>query len=173
MKKRKRAKRNIRMQKENNTFMLLAAVLLSSVIIISCTTGDVYPDSQQIPGNSWHKNNEIELEAVIQDTISAFDINLVIRTNNNYPYRNLFLFITTLSPTKQSLTDTVEYYLADEKGSWYGSGLGDVNDLSVPFKTNVIFPSSGSYTFNIKHGMREVKLEGVTDIGIRIKKIKK
>ncbi len=160
------------MQKENKIFMLLAAVLLSSVIIISCTTGDAYTDSRQIPDYSWHKNNELELEADIQDTISAFDINLVIRTNNYYPYRNLFLFITTLSPAGQSITDTLEYYLADEKGNWYGSGLGDVNDLSVPFKTNVIFPQSGSYTFNIKHGMREVKLEGVTDVGIRIKKIK-
>ncbi|MDZ7739147.1 MAG: gliding motility lipoprotein GldH [Bacteroidales bacterium] len=160
------------MQKENNTFMLLAAVLLSSVIIISCTRGDVYTDSRQITEYSWHKNNELKLEADIQDTISAFDINLVIRTNNNYPYRNIFLFITTLSPAGQSITDTVEYYLADEKGNWYGSGLGDVNDLSVPFKNNVIFPQSGIYTFNIKQGMREVKLEGVTDIGIRIKKIK-
>lgn len=152
--------------------MLLAAVLLSSVIIISCTRGDVYTDSRQITEYSWHKNNELKLEADIQDTISAFDINLVIRTNNNYPYRNIFLFITTLSPAGQSITDTVEYYLADEKGNWYGSGLGDVNDLSVPFKNNVIFPQSGIYTFNIKQGMREVKLEGVTDIGIRIKKIK-
>ncbi len=160
------------MQKENNTYLLLAAVLLSPLIIISCTSGDVYSDSAQIPGYSWHKNNELELEADIQDTISAFDINLIIRSNNNYPYRNMFLFITTSSPAGQSITDTVEYYLADEKGNWYGSGLGDINDLSVPFKTNVIFPQSGSYTFNIRQGMREVELEGVTDIGIRINKIK-
>ncbi|MFP4488769.1 MAG: gliding motility lipoprotein GldH [Bacteroidales bacterium] len=160
------------MQKENNILILLGIVLLYSAITVSCSPGDVYTDSRKIPEYSWDKDHELQLKADIQDTISTFDINLVIRTNNNYPYRNIFLFIKTLSPAGQSITDTVEYYLADEKGNWYGSGLGDVNDLSVPFKTSVTFPGSGSYTFNIRHGMREEKLEGVTDIGIRINKIK-
>lgn len=160
------------MQKENNTFMLLAALLLAPVYFISCTSGDMYTDSRAIPGYSWNKENEVELEAQVQDSISPFDIDLVIRTNNNYPYRNIFLFITTSSPAGQSITDTVEYYLADEKGNWYGSGLGDINDLSVPFKSRVIFPQGGNYTFSIKQGMREENLEGVTDIGIRIEEIK-
>ena len=162
------------MKKENNTSLFIQAILLILFInLISCNPGISYADSEKIPGYTWNASNIISFEVPVKDTVNSFDINLIIRTDKSYPYRNLFLFIRTTSPGKISIKDTIEYFLADEKGYWYGSGLGDVNDLSVPFKTNVLFPEEGTYIFNIQHGMRDQNLEGVTDIGIQIRKRKK
>ena len=113
------------MKKEDNIVLLISAILISSASLISCN-----------PGYTWNASNIISFEATVKDTTNAYDINLIIRTDKSYPYRNLFLFIKTTSPEEISIKDSVEYYLADEKGNWYGSGLGDVNDLSVPYKTN-------------------------------------
>ena len=106
----------------------------------------------------------------ISDTLSAYDILFSIRNNHNYPYRNLFLFVTTKSPTGQFLKDTIEYQIADEKGNWYGKGLGDIHNLSVPYKDNVLFTVPGEYSFKLQHGMRTENLEGIIDIGLIIKK---
>jgi gliding motility-associated lipoprotein GldH len=162
------------MEKENNINFLIPAILvIISVCLSSCNPASIYTDSEKIPGYIWNASNIISFNVPVNDTINAYDINLIIRTDMSYPYRNLFLFIKTTSPEEISIRDTVEYYLADEKGNWYGSGLGDVNDLSVPFKTNVLFPFEGTYTFNIQHGMRDQNLDGITDIGIQIRKRKK
>jgi len=160
------------MKRENNIYLLLPAVILSSICLISCDRGNLYVESERIPGYIWNDNNIITFRTQVNDTVNAYDINLIIRTDKDYPYRNMFLFIKTVSPEKTSIKDTVEYFLADEKGNWYGSGLGDVNDLSVPLKSNILFPMEGTYTFNIQHGMREKELEGVIDIGMQIKKRK-
>jgi len=158
------------MKKENSIILSLTAILAISHLLISCDNEYIYAETVKIPEYTWHADNILKFEAPVEDTINAFDINLVIRTYNDYPYRNLFLFITTSSPERLTIRDTVEYFLADEKGDWYGSGLGDVNDLSVPFKSNIIFPAGGIYTFRIQQGMRESALRGITDIGIQIKK---
>ena len=162
------------MKKENNTSLIIPGILVILFInLTSCNPGISYTDSEKIPGYVWNASNIISFEVPVSDTINTFDINLIIRTDNSYPYRNLFLFIRTTSPEETSIIDTIEYFLADEKGNWHGSGLGDVNDLSVPFKTNILFPDEGTYTFNIQHGMRDQNLDGVTDIGIQIRKRKK
>ncbi len=155
-----------------NSRIILIVALLFSICLPSCIKSKVYYESEKIPGYVWNAGNDIKFRAEIDDTAGTYDINLIIRTDNSYPYRNMFLFIRTTSPAFRSIKDTVEYFLADQNGNWYGSGLGDINDLSVPFKTNIIFPEKGNYTFSISHGMRDRNLEGVTDIGMLIRKRK-
>ncbi|MDT8400796.1 MAG: gliding motility lipoprotein GldH [Bacteroidales bacterium] len=160
------------MKKEDKPGLLLTALLLASSIVFSCNTGSIYSESEKIPDYTWDAGNIITFMAPVTDTSNAYDVNLLLRTASSYPYRNLFLFIKTTSPDAYSIKDTVEYFLADEKGDWYGTGLGDINELSVPFKANVLFPEKGTYVFSIQHGMREQNLEGVTDIGLQIIKTK-
>ncbi|MFO7851382.1 MAG: gliding motility lipoprotein GldH [Bacteroidota bacterium] len=158
------------MKTYNNFLFLIYIILISTACLVSCEPGNIYSDSESIPAYTWNAANIITFDVPVEDTTGSYDINLIIRTDNSYPYRNLFLFIETRSPEDVSIKDTLEYFLADEKGNWYGSGLGDVNDLSVPFKTNVRFPMEGTYSFSIQHGMRNKDLDGVTDIGIQVRK---
>ncbi|MBS0012002.1 MAG: gliding motility lipoprotein GldH [Bacteroidales bacterium] len=160
------------MEKENNILLLLSGILIISAVSISCNSGNIFSASETIDGHTWSASEVITFRAPVNNTMKACDINLVIRTDKSYPYRNLFLFITTTAPAGLNIKDTVEYFLADEKGNWYGSGLGDINDLSVPFKTNIFFPDTGIYTFRIQHGMRDQRLDGVADIGIHIRERK-
>jgi gliding motility-associated lipoprotein GldH len=106
------------------------------------------------------------------DTVSKTNVSFTIRTGSDYPFRNIFLFVTASSPDGKSITDTLEYELADEKGNWFGKGSGDVHELNLPYRSNVFFPLKGNYVFKIQHGMRTVDLKGVYDIGVRIEKIK-
>ena len=78
--------------------------------------------------------------------------------------------MTTTSPDGKSITDTLEYQLADEKGRWLGKGLGDINELRLPYKTNIFFPVTGTYRIRVQHGMRAEDLKGVYDFSLRVEK---
>jgi gliding motility-associated lipoprotein GldH len=152
---------------------LLAVILLAGLvatILPSCIRHNVYSKVYSIDDSGWSIYNQLIFPAPISDTLSPSDILLTIRSNSGYPYRNIFLFITTTSPEGYSIKDTIEYYLADEKGNWLGKGLGDIHELTVPFKTNVIFPYSGIYQFRVEQGMRTEDLEGIIDVGLSITK---
>jgi gliding motility-associated lipoprotein GldH len=155
---------------KGKTKLIYPVFILSVLLLYSCTRDIIYTDSVSIPEKIWLLDFNPRFSAGISDTVSNFNIQFTIRNSSSYPFRNIFLFVTTTSPKGVSITDTLEYNLADERGNWYGKGFGDVHELTVPYKSNIYFPAKGIYSFRIQHGMRVEDLKGVFDFGIRIVK---
>jgi len=158
------------MTKGINKYLFLIIFLLIWQLY-ACNKNLIYTDSVAMPGEEWNLENVPRFNPLITDTVSSNNIIFTIRTGTSYPFRNIWLFVTTTSPAGKSITDTLQYMLADEKGKWYGKGFGDVHELDLPFKTNVYFPKEGIYSFKIRHGMRAENLNGVYDIGLRIERV--
>ena len=112
-------------------------------------------------------------EVPITDTLTSNNVIFTIRNGSSFPFRNIYLFVSTTSPNGKKITDTLQYNLADAKGKWFGRGFGDIHELNLPYKSNVFFPLKGTYEFKIQHGMRTETLKGVYDFGLRIEKIRK
>lgn len=156
-------------ERKNRNLILLLALL--SLLLASCNSNVVYTETVAMKDKTWHLMNTPLFRVNISDTLSGNDIFLTIRTGSDYPYRNIFLFVTATSPDGKDLTDTLQYNLADDKGKWYGKGFGEIHELSLPYKSNVFFPLKGEFIFKIQHGMRIEDLPGVYDIGLRIERI--
>jgi gliding motility-associated lipoprotein GldH len=140
------------------------------VLLISCNSNLVYTDVATMPDITWNLLDNPDFRFPVADTTKSTNVFFTIRTGSQYPYRNIFLFVTTTSPDGKSLTDTIEYKIADEKGNWLGRGFGDIHELKLPYKQNVFFPLKGTYHFKIQHGMRIGDLKGVYDVGLRVEK---
>lgn len=154
--------------KNSSSITLITTFFIITLISTSCRNRNYYSDNVTFPGAEWSNSNPLLFNAPIDDTITPFNIELIIRTNPGYPYRNLFIFFTTTSPGGLSIRDTVEYMLSNERGERFGKGTGSIMSLNVPFKENVIFPEKGIYKFKIEQGMRREELEGIEDISLRI-----
>jgi gliding motility-associated lipoprotein GldH len=141
--------------------------------LYACKKNLIYTDSVAIPQEEWNLDNFVHFTPKITDSINSNNIYFTIRTSTSYPYRNIWLFVTTASPAGTTITDTLQYMLADEKGKWFGKGFGDIHELNLPFRTNVFFPKTGIYSFKIRHGMRAETLKGVYDLGLRIERAPK
>ena len=133
---------------------IVLPALITITIFISCNSDNLYTATEVIPGICWNKYNKPVFQAEIIDTLQPCNIYITLRNTPDYPFRNIFLFVTTTSPEGYIIKDTIEYMIADESGRWIGKGLGDIHDLSLPFKLNVLFPVSGTYRFRIEQGMR-------------------
>lgn len=143
------------------------------LIIVSCGKDVVYTDSAIMKDNIWKVTDVPEFKVPVEDTLLRTNVFFTIRTGSEYPFRNIWLFVTASSPDGKSITDTIQYNLADEKGNWYGKGFGDIHELSLPYRNNVFFPEKGTYIFKIQHGMRVEDLRGVFDFGLRVEKVSK
>ena len=160
------------MIKRNNRYSLIL-ILTSSLLLLSCNNNVVYTDSVPMPAKKWELMNISSFRVPIDDTLHSNNVIFTIRTGSSYPFRNIYLFVQTKSPDGKIITDTLQYFLADEKGNWYGRGFGDIHELNLPYKSNVYFPVKGTYQFSIRHGMRIEDLNGVYDFGLRIEKAAK
>lgn len=148
-------------------------IITSFILLPSCNNNVVYTDSHQIPEMTWKLMDILRFRIPVTDTAGSNNVTFIVRTGSAYPYRNIYLFVTTVSPNGKSITDTLQYNLADEKGRFYGKGLGDIHELTLPYKSNIYFPVKGTYQLKIQHGMRLEDLKGVYDFGLRIEKISK
>ncbi len=148
-------------------------ILSSLIMLLSCNSNIVFTDFKVMPEKTWRLMNIPVFKIPVTDSLTSNNIFFTIRTASSYPFRNIYLFVTTISPNGKSITDTLQYNLADEKGKRYGRGLGDILELNLPYKSNVYFPLKGIYQFKIQHGMRTEDLKGVYDFGLRVERISK
>jgi gliding motility-associated lipoprotein GldH len=143
------------------------------ILLFSCNSNVVYTSSHEMAENTWKLPDIPTFKILVSDTLNSNNVFFTIRTGSSYPFRNIYLFVTAISPDGKSITDTLQYHLADEKGNWYGKGFGDIHELILPYKSNVYFPLKGTYQFKIQHGMRIENIKSVYDFGLRIEKISK
>jgi len=140
--------------------------------LFGCQSNNVFQEIRDIPESSWNKNNIISYNFHIEDTLQPYHVLLNVRNTSQYKYRNLFLFIETTSPQGNTVRDTFECVLADERGRWYGKGWGDVYENEIPYKKYIRFPRSGTYSIEIQQAMRTDNLRHITDMGVIIRKAK-
>jgi gliding motility-associated lipoprotein GldH len=152
------------------SFILILTFLL---LLQSCNSNVIYTNSRAMPEETWKLMDISTFNVTITDTLNSNNVIFTVRNGSSYPFRNIYLFVTTTSPDGKQIADTLQFNLADEKGKWYGKGFGDIHELNLPYKSNVYFPLKGTYIFKIQHGMRIENLKGVYDFGLRIEKIKK
>jgi gliding motility-associated lipoprotein GldH len=154
------------------TNRLLLLVFLPLILFSSCNGDVVFSGSEEMEKNTWNLMNVLNFDVEAKDTATSNNVIFTIRTGSDYPFRNIYLFITTTSPEGKTIGDTLNFAIADERGNWLGKGVGDVRSLNLPYKSNVYFPVAGTYRFSVRHGMRTEDLRGVYDFGMRVEKVK-
>lgn len=148
----------------------ISKLFLVLLFLSSCNRNVVYSEYKTFDENEWQAKNKVSFELDMTDTQSLHNISLMIRHADDYPFSNIFLFVTTSYPDGKILTDTMEIMMANSKGEWQGDGAGDIFDLKVPVKKNVRFPLSGHYKFEFVQAMRTDPLPQIMDFGLEIEK---
>ncbi len=154
----------------------IAGIAATLMLLWGCAGKPLYLEYQTIPASGWHADSTLTFTTAITDTTSAYDVLLYLRHTDRYQYQNIWLFIdNSVSETADSIRentllgrDTIEFYLADERGRWLGNGYGNIREMPVLYMQNVRYKHAGNYSYTVSQGMRDEMLKGVSDIGIKI-----
>lgn len=144
-------------------------IVLSSLLLTlaACDRSTVYSDFRTVPLTRWYADSALTYTFDIADTTATYQMQISIRHTQQYPYQNMWLFVS------DSLRhDTIEFYLANRRGEWLGSGQNGLIEMPVLFEENRHF-TAGTQTITIQHGMRDEPLQGVSDVGLIIKRNEK
>lgn len=136
---------------------------VSLLTLASCQHNTIYSDYQSVATTGWHKDSILAYSFDIQDSAAIYQVLLHVRHTEIYPFQNLWFF-TCLDGQR----DTIEFYLADERGRWLGNGGNGLIDMPILFEDDYRFTNKGEHTLTIQHGMRDTLLRGVSDVGIEI-----
>ncbi|BAO55018.1 gliding motility lipoprotein GldH [Nonlabens marinus] len=153
---------------------IIALVLMAT--LTSCDESLVDSGTQTFPDMAWPGDDEAVFEITPPDTLNTYDINIRLRNNANYAYKNLWLITQMKFPQGKIVTDTLEYDMANAQGEFLGSGQ-DVVENKLGYRKEFRFRESGTYQLSLQQAMRKSgsatpleQLEGVLDVGYTIEK---
>ncbi len=142
-----------------------------AILFSGCNKGEVYYRFKHIPQAKWSKDSvsNFTMDSIAVTTGKRYDISIELTNNNQFPYQNLWLFITQNLQDTNFTSDTLQIELADIYGKWHGSGSGGLYQLSIPYKTALPLYPDSTYSIQIRQGMRDEPIRGIEKVGVKVK----
>lgn len=138
------------------------------MLFVQCNSPHYFQEQKAI-GETWNKDDVIQFDFEIKDTVSTYNFALLTRNTNEYPYSNLYLFTKLVNPKGEEFIDTLQYFLAFQDGEWIGKGK-NLKELYLVYRENLPIKDTGKYQLSISHGMRDINLKGINDISLIVNK---
>ena len=159
-------------------FKVVASIFVL-VLFISCDFNTVVSESKSLSG-AWNKDETVAFTIPQLDSLKKYNLFINLRNTNDYRFDNIFLIVSIDFPHGKTITDTLEYKMANPDGSWLGAGIGNVKENKLWYKENVSFSEKGNYKIRINHAVRNngavegvTNLEGIIDVGYCVEKYSK
>jgi len=154
-----------------HSFIRISVLFLAIALSATACNNDVFHnESVHLKNNSWKAADTLFYNFNSKDTLATYDFYFEIRNTTDYDMQNLYLFITAYYPGNTYSRDTAECILAAADGKWFGKGMGKHKDNRFLFRKGVRFRKPGNYTIAVNQAMRKDTLNGISDVGILIKK---
>ncbi|MBR3529272.1 MAG: gliding motility lipoprotein GldH [Bacteroidales bacterium] len=146
----------------------LIALLIGLLVFAACDSKVFYDETCRVDEQGWNMDDKLVYNIDVDDTAQTYLCCLDVRVRNDYPYSNIYFFLSTVYPNGDVAVDTnIEFQLAAPDGKWMGREQGRYVDGRYPF-CYFRFPERGSYQFVLRHAMRDTLLRGVKDVGLHI-----
>jgi len=159
-----------------NTIPTFVFMAILSIVWTSCAKSDAYQKQVAITDGNWQSNNKPEFEIEITDTTSVYDLFLLLRHDDAYPYSNMWVRINIQQPgdSVYLVGERLEVTMADPEGKWLGRNFGDLWEQKAILSNDKypIFTKPGTYKLKLEHLMRANPLENVLNVGINVQKRK-
>jgi len=144
--------------------------IFSLLVFISCRHIDLYERSVSIRGHAWQNSDQPRFTFQIRDTLSRYQVYLVLRHTEKYNYTNIYVNLYVQAPGKNSFEKipVPSLALANSDG-WLGSGMDDIYEHRIPLGEPQTL-QAGTYIFKVEQIMREDPLQHVLNVGLRLEK---
>jgi gliding motility-associated lipoprotein GldH len=151
----------------------LLTIFIGSLLLYSCARTDLFEKNVSFPNHKWDNAFKPTITFNIEDTLSAYNIFLVVRHMDAYHFNNLWVKIKSKAPGDSiSATQQFDLPLASQK-EWMGVGMDDIFEHRILlYQRPVKFQKQGTYTVILEQVMRENPLEEIMNVGLRLEKVR-
>ncbi len=158
------------------TLLTIGAILFTS-LLSSCKDALVYDQFTHTPIAGWEKNDTLSFEIPPLAASGYYQEQLGLRITGAYPFMGLTLIVEqTIYPDKDKKweksvkVDTIQCDLIDKNGVTKGQGI---SYYQYNFPINVYHISEkDSIHVTVRHDMKREILPGISDIGLKLSRVK-
>ena len=123
--------------------MRLVLCGIAVLLFVQCKKADLMVAMSDVSINNW--DEAATIERVNEDTVTYYDLNIVLHVNNHFRNEDIELEVTMTSPDAIRHTERVSLTCNAE---WDGV-TAHSNDIEIPYRRNVSLLRNGKYTIHI------------------------
>lgn len=138
--------------------------------VASCGKIGVFEKTENFQHFQWDSLQRPRIRFQIEDTVSLYDIYVVVRHQDAYHFNNLWLYVTTQAPGSPADRQQLELTLAKDNKGWLGTGIDDIFTHWIKITRKPVRLKKGEYVFTLQHIMRENPLAAVLSAGIKLER---
>lgn len=155
------------MLKSSRHIVLL--VVLATLCLMGCSKKKVFMDYAHVASAGWMRADSMcfSVDSVSED--GEYYLKLGLRSDNRYPYMDIAVVIERkIFPRETCHRDTVFLDLISPNGHSRGTG---VNVYQYLFDVDTLYLDKGdSVSVSVRHIMKKDSLQGISDVGIELRK---
>ena len=149
--------------------MVLAALI--GISACNWTTG-VFEKNWTFHDHDWPSTIKPDIVFEISDTVSLYNIYIVIRHTDAYHFNNIYVRATVKEPGDvQGRSGDYDLQLATNSKGWIGTAMDDIYDTRLLIQPKTRFRKPGTYHILLEQLMREDPLKSVLSAGLRVERI--
>lgn len=146
-------------------------VAIFAVLLAACQKVDVFEKNVAIKDHRWQSAEKPVIVFDITDTVSRYNIYVVLRHEDAYRYNNLWMNIYTKGPGDSTANQqALDLQLATTEKGWLGAGMDDIFEHRIRISQAPVSLKAGRYEFRLEQIMREDPLDHILNVGIRVER---
>lgn len=146
--------------------------MLFTMMLASCDRGVMHSENWQWKDHQWIHGDAKTMTLVATDTTTAYQMDLRIDHEEDYPFQNLYVRTRTIYPSGKEVTSVTSLELINADGSWAGDQGENCCKLTLPLQVRFTFPEIGTYTWTIEPYMRMDTVKGIKSLKATCRKLK-
>ena len=144
-------------------------LIIITAFFISCNSNTVLKEYKKFDDISWNKFDILNFEFPVEKN-EGLDFYFALRHHTDFPYSFIDVNITFYTPDSEVRSRDYHFRLKNTKLKWKGDGMGELWDIELPIRKEMIFHKSGECKVRIENKMRKAETPGIIEVGLIVKK---
>ncbi len=149
---------------------LLPGLIFFMISACTWTTG-AFEKNLDFRGHEWPASVKPDISFDITDTVSGYNLFIVIRHTDAYHFNNMYMRATVKEPGEtKGRTGDYDLQLATNGKGWIGTAMDDIYDARLLIQPNTRFRKAGTYHIVLEQLMREDPFAKCAECRTKIRK---
>lgn len=147
----------------------LIITIMISLLVAGCDRNTIHKEYNKFDDLSWNRLDMLDFEFPV-DKKQPLDFYLALRHHTNFPYSFIDVNITFFTPDGEMRSRDYHYQLKGTDFDWKGDGMGELWDIELPIRNNMVFNESGICKVRVENKMNKMEIPGIIEVGLIVKK---
>jgi len=142
--------------------------LIFSLLLANCSSNTSFKQYKKFDDVSWNRFDILEFDVPVKKN-EPVDFYLALRHHTNFAYSYIDVNITLNTPNGEIRSREYHFQLKNTDLKWKGNGMGQLWDIKLPIRKEMIFNKNGICKVQIENKMHRVNTPGIIEVGLIVK----